>query len=569
MCGILGGNNKMWNYVDGISCMRHRGPDDVRVKHMDDFVLAFSRLSIIDLTSNGMQPMFDRGQDVGIVYNGEIYGYQKLRGQLIRRGHIFQSDSDTEVILNAYLEWGDKFIDRIDGMFGMAIYDKRQKKIKLYRDRMGIKPLYFYCDGSDFGFSSELKGIEKMCRGKTLVKDNTAIYDYLTYGYVPEPKTYYKNVFKLEPAHMLIYDLNTNRIEKKGSYWKLRTNGTRERKRDQRELMEETKSLIQEAVREQMISDVPVGTFLSGGVDSSIITYECSKINADINSFSIGFRDKTCDETKFADILADRYFLNNQIEYFDYAMLRKNYNKMKTWYDEPFADTSAFPTYLVSDMAKKRVGVVLTGDGGDEVFGGYEKYQFILKKDRECGPDNYLCSNIYQLVKRRILKKKRYLWDYYFLDDLSLYTLYTSGETKASDAAVRKKLGIDQEYDRYWHVRKYYHKELPPITRWQYLDLKTYLPGDILTKVDRASMAVSLEARVPLLSTKIVEFAFSLSEEDRCPLGVLKGLLKKAYRDEIGEEIAYRKKQGFAIPYSYNEVRDSVKEDMLANLFGF
>lgn len=562
MCGILGGNNRNWNYTDGINSMRHRGPDGIKIISDSRLTLAFARLSIIDLSQNGMQPMFNDDYSVGIVYNGEIYGYQKLRNHLIKRGYHFRSTSDTEVILNAYLEWGDAFITKIDGMYGMAIYDKRDGKIKLYRDRMGIKPLYYYYDGVNFGFSSELKGIENMCCDKKLLKDNTAIYDYLTYGYVPSPKTYYRNVYKLEPAHMITYNLQTNKIDKNVSYWKLHINTNVGRQRKQSELKNELKMLIQESVKEQMVSDVPVGTFLSGGVDSSVVTFECSQIKKDIASFSIGFKEEIYDEVKYAKKLIDRYNLNNYIEYFDYGMLKEYYKKMKIWYDEPFADTSAFPTFLVSKISKSKIGVVLTGDGGDEIFGGYEKYKKIQKKESMNAPDNYFYTYLYKRFRR--LSK----YDYYFLDDLKLYFYNTIGEISTNDSDIRKSLNIAEDYDRFWHYRKFYHKDLPPITRWQYLDINTYLPDDILTKVDRASMAVSLETRVPLLSRRIVEFAFSLSEEDRCPDGEMKGLLKKAYKCEVGKEIMYRKKQGFAIPFIYNNVKQSVKEDILVNIWG-
>lgn len=566
MCGILGGNNRNWNYKEGISCMSHRGPDGIKIIPDDVFTLAFARLAIIDLSQNGMQPMFNEDYSVGIVYNGEIYGYQNLKNELLKCGYFFRSTSDTEVILNAYLEWGDRFITRIDGMYGMAIYDKREGKIKLYRDRIGIKPLYYYYEDDMFGFSSELKGIEKMCRDKRFERDNTAVYDYLTYGYVPDPKTYYKNVYKLEPAHMLVFNLKTNKIDKNVSYWKININTAKGRQRNQSELIDQLREEIRKSIKEQMVSDVPVGTFLSGGVDSSVVTYECSRIKDDVASFSIGFKKEEYDEVRYAKKLIDRYSFNNHIKYFEYSMFRESYKKIKTWYDEPFADTSAFPTYFVSKMAKDKIGVVLTGDGGDEVFGGYEKYKKILAKENAKAPDNYFFDFLYKNLWKR--NEKLIAYDYYFTDDLRLYFYSTVGEIGTSDSVVRERLGIARDYDRFWHYRKFYIKDLPPVTRWQYLDLKTYLPGDVLTKVDRASMAVSLETRVPFLQKKVVEFAFSLSEEDRCPKGELKGLLKKAYEGKIDKEILYRKKQGFAIPFIYNNIKKSVKEDMLRNIWG-
>ena len=218
MCGILGGNNSVWDYKKGIESMYHRGPDGIKIDHLGDFVLAFSRLAVMDLTMQGMQPMFSYDNQVAVTFNGEIYGFKKLRNFLEKKGYQFRSTSDTEVILNAYLEWGDKFVTKVDGMFGMAIYDKREGTVKLFRDRVGIKPLYYYYDGVNFGFSSELKGIENMCSSISLHIDNTALYDYLNYLYIPEPKTYYKNVYKLLPGHILIFDIATKRIMKNSAY---------------------------------------------------------------------------------------------------------------------------------------------------------------------------------------------------------------------------------------------------------------------------------------------------------------------------------------------------------------
>lgn len=561
MCGILGGNNANWDYRKGIESIKHRGPDGIRISTQNDFTLAFARLAIMDLSENGMQPMFSQDKQVGIVFNGEIYGYQKLRNRLIQKGYRFFSSSDTEVVLNAYLEWGEKFITKIDGMFGLAVYDKRDGTVKLFRDRIGIKPLYYYFNGNDFGFASELKGILNMCSTVSLEIDNTAVYDYLHFLYIPEPKTYYKNVYKLLPGHMMTYDLRKRRIIKACSYWRLKVNGYQEAQRNKSELMEELKELIRESVEEQMVADVPVGTFLSGGVDSSVITYEGYRINPDIETFSMDFSDTRYSELRYADELAKRYHMKMNAKVFDRNIFQKHYHKLKDWYDEPFADTSAFPTYLVSEMAKEKVKVVLTGDGGDEVFGGYWRYKAIWDKEKEHGPDMPLVSVVYDRLKKNRRK------DYFWLDALTFLSRAYGWKPGMDDRELRKRLSIDRDYDRCSVLRKYYIKDLPPITRIQYLDLKTYLPGDILVKVDRASMAVSLEARVPMLARKLVEFSFSLSEADRCPKGELKGLLKRTYEEEIGKNILYRKKMGFSMPVSYFRGNRSPQEIILRDLW--
>ncbi|MDE7177482.1 MAG: asparagine synthase (glutamine-hydrolyzing) [Lachnospiraceae bacterium] len=564
MCGILGGNNPRWNYIKGIECMKHRGPDGTKVTKLEDFCLAFTRLAVIDLSENGMQPMFSKDNQVAIVYNGEIYGYQKLRRQLEKRGYQFSSNSDTEVILNAYLEYGERFVAKIDGMFAIAIYDKREGRsgtVRLYRDRLGIKPLYYYYDGRNFGFSSELKGIINMCSDISLQIDNTAIYDYLNYIYIPEPKTMYKNAYKLLPAYRLEFDVYSQKIIKNGAYWKLNINGTRGVQRKQEDLICEVRELIRQSVKEQMAADVPVGVFLSGGVDSSIITYESSQINPQIESFSIGFKEAPYNELNFARQLAVRYQIRRNEKIFDRDVFHENFESLKQWYDEPFADTSAFPTYLVSREARDKVIVVLTGDGSDEVFGGYSRYGILEEKEQKKGYDNILISKLYC----RFRKDRKYDWKY--LDDLNLYNSNMAPTLTANDKVLRERLRIPRDYDKLWYFRKYYRKDLPAVTRMQYMDLKTYLPSDILTKVDRVSMAVSLESRVPFLDRRIVEFAFSLSQEDRCPAGEAKGLLKKAYEPVINREILYRTKQGFAVPADYFRRRMSVQEELLEKLW--
>lgn len=560
MCAILGGNNAEWNYEKGIECMIHRGPDGTRITSLDDFTMAFARLAIIDLSENAMQPMFSYDKQVGIVFNGEIYGYQKLRKRLEKMGYKFRSSSDTEVILNAYLEWGEKFITKVDGMFGMAIYDKRERVIHLYRDRVGIKPLYYFYDGFNFGFSSELKGIVNMCSTVSFQIDNTAVYDYLNYLYIPAPKSYYKNVYKLLPGHRMTFDIKSRRIIKDSAYWQLKVNSNQASERKQSDLTDELKYLVKESVQEQMVADVPVGTFLSGGVDSSIVTYEGHRINSQMNSFSISFLQRGYNELQYARKLSERYGINLVSKIFSRDIFREHYDKMKGWFDEPFADTSAFPTYVVSKMAKEKVTVILTGDGADEAFGGYTWYRDIWKKEKEKGPDNLLFSYLYS----KFNKNKT---DYFWMDELTFLLREICGAPKADDKLLRKRLRIDRDYDVFWALRKHYIMDLPPMTRAQYLDIKTYLPEDILTKVDRASMAVSLETRVPFLSRKLLEFSFSLSEEDRLPGGVQKGLLKKAYEEEIGKEILYRRKMGFTMPAKFFDAERSNQEQLFEDLW--
>ncbi len=546
MCGILGGSKKTWDYESGIKSISHRGPDMQRVLREDGFSLAFARLSIIDLSEAGMQPMTSADGKVTIVYNGEIYGYGDLKARL-KKKYRFVSSSDTEVILNAYIEYGDAFTDYIDGIFAIAIYDRRNQTIRLFRDRVGVKPLYYFYDGKNFGFASELKAIENMLDTEKLELDYTAIYDYLSYAYVPAPKTMYKNVRQLRPAHKIIYRIVDQRMSKQRKYWDFTVNDRVGRYRKDEALAEELRELVHRSVHEQMVADVPVGTFLSGGVDSSVITYEALSANPDVESFSIGFDDKHYDESLYYKEFTKVFGNHSNEQVFDRGIYTILYKDLKNWYDEPFADTSAFPTYLVSKLAKEKVTVVLTGDGGDELFGGYEWYRQVYQ------PGVFMDSaSVSRLYENHI----SYNSPFYsrmairlFCETLQKVSTGRGYMTKQEKIQFAKKWGISRDYDDYWFLREYDRKDLPMGTRMQYLDFHTYLP-EILTKVDRASMRVSLEARVPLLSRDIIEFAFSLSQEERCPDGEIKHMLRRAY-PEIPRMIMYKSKQGFSMPKKY------------------
>lgn len=553
MCGILGGNNSKWDYEGGILSICHRGPDGYRIKHLEGLSMAFTRLAIIDLSSNAMQPMTSWDENVTIVYNGEIYGYTRLKEELEKKYH-FRSESDTEVILNAYLEYGDLFIDKIDGMFAIAIYDRRTMQLKLFRDRVGVKPLYYYFDGINFAFASELKAMTKACITIDFQVDYTAIYDYLFYQYIPDPKTMYKNCYKLPPAHELVFDIKQKRIISIKKYWKLHVNTAKGRYRKEEVLCDELRSLLEESVNEQMVADVPVGTFLSGGVDSSIITYLGNKHTPNMHTFTIGFEDQKYNEAQYARILTEKYQLNCTEKILNRQNIRTLKMKIRDWYDEPFADTSAYPSFSVSQLASQSVKVVLTGDGGDELFGGYDRYRTYAQIMDDKRID---CALISLVSKRMHLEnllpdkfQRRYL-----KTGLDVYLPVIFIANLKAVEKYRQKWGISKDYDVAWYFKKYYKKELPSITRVRYLDLKTYLPGDILTKMDRVSMANSLEARVPFLSRKLIEFAFSLSEEECCTAENLKYILKYSYSREIPDELLYRRKAGFTVPVSYLSAR--------------
>ena len=562
MCGILGGSNSAWNYEEGIKVIKHRGPNQQKILRDARITLAFARLAIIDLSDAGMQPMTSADGKVTIVYNGEIYGYSDLKAQLEKKDR-FVSSSDTEVLLNAYIEYGDAFTDYIDGIFAIAIYDRRNQTIRLFRDRVGVKPLYYFYDGRNFGFASELKAIEHMLDTEKLELDYTAIYDYLSYAYVPAPKTMYKNVRQLKPAHKMIYRIADQRISKQRKYWDFTVNDQVGRYRKDDVLTEELRALVHKSVREQMVADVPVGTFLSGGVDSSVITYEALSANPDVESFSIGFDDKRYDESLYYKEFTRVFGNHSNEQVFDKEIYTILYKELKNWYDEPFADISAFPTYLVSKFAKEKVTVVLTGDGGDELFGGYGW------QEHDYRPGIFKDSAYISRLYENHVGYKSYFYNttttLLFSELLQKYSVSHGYMTKRDKVQMAQRWGIPKDYDDYWFLREYDRKDLPMRTRMQYLDFRTYLP-EILTKVDRASMRVSLEARVPLLSKEIVEFAFSLSQEERCPKGEMKHMLRRAY-PEIPRMIMYRGKQGFSVPRKYVGGKESPNRKLLREIW--
>lgn len=557
MCGIFGHTHPSQVDInhsrEALNLMEHRGPDQWDDWKNQEIYLGHRRLSILDLSENGKQPMLDAATGVVITVNGEIYNFQSIKKSL-KGKYPFKSTSDSEVLLYAYIEWGlEVLLDKIDGMYAITIYDPRIKKCFLVRDRSGIKPLFYAHFNGVTGWASELKSLSKLFE-KELTIDTTAVYDFLTYLYIPCPKTLYNNIFKLKPAHYLEIDLATQQVATH-KYWELSVD---ERSISLEEAKTQFLTLFEKSIQEQLISDVPIGFFLSGGIDSSTVVAAAANYTKNINTYTIGFSDKGKDETAYSQIVSKLFDTNHTVEIFDedYSDL---INQIFNWYDEPYGDTSAMPTYLVSALAKKHSTVVLTGDGGDELFGGYTRYFYF--KNTQSKPkikSKRLKRLIKQLSKsnNRLVKSIAYrLKNNFVLDDLELYTQMLGGMLTEEKTKYRKALNIPADYDDYWYYRKYYKENLPVLTRLQYLDFHTYLHDDILTKVDRASMQVSLECRVPYLSKDIIEFAFSLPENIRYAENHLKGILKKTFEPKLPDEILYRKKAGFSVPNKFFETR--------------
>jgi len=479
---------------------------------------------------------------VVITVNGEIYNFKSLRQELEQQGVTFMSHSDSEVVLHGYKFWGiEGLLTRLEGMYAAVIYDQKENKVFLIRDRVGIKPLYYHLGDSALSWSSELKGLVNYIGETSLNIDSSALLDFLVYRYIPAPKSLYENIFKLPAAHYAEFNVESGKISVT-RYWELIATPT---DRSHELLAKELLVLLTNSIEEQLVSDVPLGVLLSGGIDSSAIAALAGRYKG-LLSFSVGFNNSPNDESPFAAMVAEHVGTQHNAITFPDEHMDALAAKMAVWFGEPFGDTSAVPTYLVSKFAREQVTVALGGDGGDELFGGYSwygKYRVLRKIQRICP--------FVKLLNGKVpawLPKKNIFELLSISDPVELYARLRKSLPKTQLNLWKEKLGVSKEYDPYWAYRAHYKSELPPAVAAQVLDFHTYLPDDILTKVDRASMAVSLECRPPFLSTPLIEFAFSLPESFIYKNGQLKGGLKYALIGILPDTIINRKKQGFSVP---------------------
>jgi len=552
MCGIFGLTNfqrkDLGQARGSLNTLHHRGPDQWSDYFNENIYMGHRRLSILDLSKHGRQPMVSPDKKVIITVNGEIYNFLELKNEL-KTKYTFNSTSDSEVVLHGYIAWGiDKLLEKIDGMYAISIYDKENDELFLARDRAGIKPLYYGNVNNQISWASELKAIEKFYKNQNFLEyDRTAFYDFLTYSYIPTPKSPYKNIYKLEPAHYLKVDVKKNTFQKV-KYWQLNIKKSNDN-------IETAKnkifSLVKKSVDEQMVADVPVGCFLSGGMDSSTIVALASQNRKDIHTFSIGFQDKKKDESFFARLASKAFKTKHLEKKLDDEDIKLIFDDIVKWYDEPNALSSSYPSYYVAELAKSSSTVVLTGDGGDEVFGGYNWYKkFERFKNLSLPPLRFLKKLTKPMKKKKnIFGKVAQKFEMLFLlDDMEIYTKLMGGMLRDEKEKYRKSWNIDKDYDDYWYFRKFYKENLDLYTRLQYLDFHTFLPDACLTKVDRTSMAVSLECRVPFLSKELIEYCFSLKDEVRIYKFELKGAMKEAFRGMLPSEIIDRDKKGFSAP---------------------
>lgn len=565
MCGIAGiyfPTSQQQPDADTLRQMNdsqlHRGPDAGDYFFAPGVGLAHRRLSIIDLDGSP-QPMRTPDNSVCVVFNGEIYNFKELRTELQTKGYQFISQGDTETILHAWREWGVDCVHHLRGMFAIGIWDAKTQSLFLARDRLGVKPMFYsLLPGNEFIFGSELKVLKQHPKFDRTLR-HTAIEDYFTFGYVPEPYTIYQHCFKLEPGHRMLLTPGMTSLPEPEQYWDIPTEWSKDV--TSTEAQNELVTRFKEAVGIRMVADVPLGAFLSGGVDSSAVVAMMSQIQSEpVNTCAIGFDVPTFNETEFAQMVADRYHTNHSVQVVsqnDFELI----DMLPSLYDEPYADSSAMPTYRVCQMARKKVTVALSGDGGDEVFAGYRRYNMHLHEDKV---RNLLPLGLRKAIFAPLGKLYPKLdWAPKFLRAKTTFQSMAMDSVEGYHNSIsilradeREKLfstGFKQKLKGYNSLevfRRYQKKTkaLDPLKTVQYLDLKTYLVGDILTKVDRASMAHSLEVRVPFLDHKFIEWAFKLESDANLQQGVGKFSLKKLMEPHLPEDVLYRKKMGFSVP---------------------
>ena len=565
MCGITGylgqGNEEILRRMT--DSLRHRGPDDKGFYFNDNIGLGHRRLSIIDLNT-GHQPISNEDKTIQLIFNGEIYNFIELRKDLEKKGHQFQTNTDTEVMVHLYEEKGEDFLKELNGMFAIALWDERKKKLILARDRMGQKPLYYSLINNTLIFGSELKSLFH----HPLIKkdiDFNSLNKYLIYEYIPTPQTIIKNVNKLEPGHFLVYQ---NKELKKSSYWNIQFNQLK----NQRNYLTKFEKLLEDAVKKRLISDVPLGIFLSGGIDSSTIAYYAQKNSLKkIKTFSIGFEDKSFDESNYANQVAkflDTEHYHQNCSPVDLLDLIDDIAEIN---DEPFADASIIPTYLLSKFTRQKVTVALGGDGGDELLAGYPTFQAAkFAKIYRYLPKSI--RNAFQKTANLLpISHNNFSFDFKVKKTLSGYEYpleiqnqiwlgaFTPQENKnIFSSEISNQINFNQSFSEISQFIEQTKNELLE-NRIIYLYLKQYLADDILIKADKASMAVSLEVRAPFMDYRLVEFINSLPYNLKLKGWTTKYALKELMKDKLPRNIVNRSKKGFGVPVAKwinNELKD-------------
>ncbi len=560
MCGIAGFLHKDFNRLDKShlitmgDAIAHRGPD-AHGEYIDEYVgLCHRRLSILDLSDAGIQPMFSPDKQVVIVFNGEIYNFPELKEELIAEGITFNTGTDTEVIIHLYIKYGNECVAKLNGMFAFTIWDKRDNSLLLARDRLGKKPLYYLQHDGRFAFASEIKAILTLPDVPREIRYD-AVRDFFTYQYVPDPKSIFRHIHKLPAAHYMTICNDNVSLHK---YWELDFSSPSTQ--SEKNLKQELQTLANTCTKRRMLSDVPLGAFLSGGVDSSgVVAMMTKQSDTPVTTCTIAFDDNKYNEAEFAKTVADQYETAHH-EFLVSQNVTDTLEHIVSFFDEPFADPSLVPTFFVSELARQAVTVAIAGDGGDEVFAGYEKYtmddienrlreRFPLWMRKSVFPS---MAKIFSVSENSLFRKaKSLLTSLSVSPEMGFYM--TNAQMKDSQWDLLANDEITSALGSYHPseiTTKFYDEANGPdhLSKILYTDIKTYLCGGILVKVDRMSMANSLEVRAPILDKEILEFAASVPSKYKYNEGEKKYLLKEAFKDYLPDDILYRKKMGFSVP---------------------
>lgn len=560
MCGIAGFTHFSGNMGDKDTLkamgnsIYHRGPD-AGGEYIDEHVgLAHRRLAIIDLSDAGIQPMTSHDGKYTIVFNGEIYNFLSLREELSAAGYPFKTHTDTEVILALYATDGEKMLKKLNGMFAFALWDTTNNKLMIARDRIGKKPLYYLKTETQFAFASEIKAILTLPNIPKNIRLD-AVHDFFAYQYIPDPKTIFTDIHKLPPGHFMTVSSEGINIQQ---YWDVSFSKTSTASEQQ--LTKELYELATQRTKDRMVSDVPLGAFLSGGIDSSgVVAIMALNSEVPVKTCTIGFDDKKFNETDFAKVVAEQYKTEHH-EFTVHQNVKDNLENIVAFFDEPFADPSLVPTFFVSELARSKVTVAVAGDGGDEVFAGYEKYTTddIENRLRSKFPKVLrkklfpLLSSMFAKSELPVFRKAKSLFYSLSLDPaMGFYVTNSQIEDRLwTKLANNKTLQALGDYHPSNITVDTYNKADGPdhVSKILYTDMKTYLPGGILVKVDRMSMANSLEVRAPLLDKDIIEFSATLPSSLKFNQGEKKYILKETFKPVLPHDILYRKKMGFSVP---------------------
>lgn len=547
MCGIAGIVSYSHERVDSsvvkrmIRIMRHRGPDDEGIFSGQHAILGHVRLSIIDVTGS-KQPLSNENGDVWVTFNGEIYNYRQIRKKLTDKGHCFKTEGDTEILVHLYEEYGQEMISHLQGMFAFAIWDKQKQLLFMARDRVGIKPLYYCINKNNFIFASEIKAILQHPSISASPREES-MWNYLTYQSAPSPYTLFENIYKLEPGNSLVYTKEGYHIKK---YWdvplRTHTNGQKT------DVIAEVESLLLKSVKRRLISDVPVGAFLSGGIDSSLIVAMMSKLtNTKVKTYSVGFNNYASSEVSYAKSVADQYKTNHHELILDEDCFAENLEGMTWMRDGPLSQPADIPLYLLAKMASKDVKILLSGEGSDELFAGYRKYAY----DRFAPLFNWLPNNFVQNLSHVLPPKLRKV-------EVALRSL--SEKTNADRWAqwfapftINEKLQLLG--DRYASINPSERfaslaQKCTSLDAMLYVDCKLWLPENLLERGDRMTMAASVECRVPFLDHELIEYAFNLPSNVKVKSFTGKWIIKQIAKKYLPDEIIDRPKVGFSVPLS-------------------